>query len=228
MIYCLADTAIFIDAFSRLRRDLEVLKLVTQTNAAIDSAKNSQLNRGVKNVFGAVIPTPYGEDDLSCKNLRAAGVNVAYWLCGKDDQALGRFAQIQLLHDNPGTAANYEDFYCTDAEGKRQLRVGTRQDELLTSTPKSEKRSSVSVDAQLRDMIRDAEQWGEGSHTDRLERIIARAKQADRLEAQLAHECEKRQRAELNLKRLEKAIATGDGASITEAEPASVERRYRR
>ena len=54
-------------------------------------------------------------------------------------------------------------------------------------------------------MIADAEQWGEGSHADRLERIIARAKQADRLEAQLARECEKRQALELKLKRLEQA-----------------------
>ena len=50
-------------------------------------------------------------------------------------------------------------------------------------------------------MVSDAEQWGEGSHADCLERIIARAKQADRLEAQLARECEKRQRLELELTR---------------------------
>ena len=54
-------------------------------------------------------------------------------------------------------------------------------------------------------MIGDAQLWGEGSNADRLERIIARAKQADRLERQLAIECEKRLRAELDLKRLEQA-----------------------
>ena len=64
-------------------------------------------------------------------------------------------------------------------------------------------------------MIADAEQWGEGSHADWLERIIARAKQADKLEAQLARECEKRQRLELELKRLEQA----DSKSV--AKPAA-------
>ena len=56
-------------------------------------------------------------------------------------------------------------------------------------------------------MVSDAEQWGEGSHADRLERIIARAKQADRLEAQLARECEKRQRLELELTRSQPAAS---------------------
>ena len=66
-------------------------------------------------------------------------------------------------------------------------------------------------------MIADAEQWGEGSHADRLERIIARAKQADRLEAQLARECEKRQALELKLKRLEQA----QGEPAAKAKPAA-------
>ena len=52
-------------------------------------------------------------------------------------------------------------------------------------------------------MVSDAERWGEGSHADRLERIIARAEMADKLERQLARECEKRQRVELELKRLQ-------------------------
>ena len=54
-------------------------------------------------------------------------------------------------------------------------------------------------------MISDAERWGEGSHADRLERIIARAEMADRLERQLVRECEKRQRLELELKRSQDA-----------------------
>ena len=56
---------------------------------------------------------------------------------------------------------------------------------------------------QLLAMVGDAERWGEGSHADRLERIIARAEMADRLERQLARECEKRQKAEFELKRLQ-------------------------
>ena len=180
-IYCLIEAATFIDAFSRLRRAPEVMEMKDWALKEIDSGKNSTLNRAVKRVYGDVIPVPHGETELSCKNLRAAGVNAAYWLHGRDDQSLGRFAELQLLHDNPGTAANYEDFYAADSQGKRLLEVGILKDEQLAAKPMSEKRSSLSLDKQLLGMIADAEQWGEGSHADRLERIIARAKQADRL-----------------------------------------------
>ena len=202
-IFCLVESAMFIDAFSRLRREPDVMELRGYQLKDIDSAKNATVNRAVRRIYGDIIPVPFGEKELSCKNLRAAGVNVAYWLHGRDNQSLGRFAELQLLHDNPGTAANYEDFYAADADGKRLLKVGILKDAPLTAKPKSEKRSSVSVDAQLRDMIGDAERWGEGSHADRLERIIARAEMADRLERQLARECEKRQRLEFQFQSLQ-------------------------
>ena len=220
-IFCLVDTATFIDAFSRLRREPDVMEMKGWALKDIDSGKNKTVNRAVRRVFGdkrdggAIIPVPHGETELSCKNLRASGVNVSYWLHGRETQSLGRFAELQLLHDNPGTAANYEDFYCVDASGKRLSEIGVLKDEPLTSKPDSQHRSSLSLDKQLLEMIADAEQWGEGSHADRLERIIARAKQADKLEAQLARECEKRQRLELELKRLEQA----DSKSV--AKPAA-------
>ena len=206
-VFCLIDTPTFIDAFSRLRRTPEVMAMKDWTLKEVDSGKNKTINRAVKRVFGserdrgAIIPVPYGEKELSCKNLRAAGVNVAYWLHGRETQSIGRFAELQLLHDNPGTAANYEDFYCTDDQGDRLQQTGILKDAPLAAVPLSEKRSSLSLDKQLLAMVSDVEQWGEGSHADRLERIIARAKQADRLEAQLARECEKRQRLELELTR---------------------------
>ena len=197
-VFCLVDTGTFIDAFSRLRRQPEIMEMRDWLLKDIDSGKNKTVNRAVKRVYGDIIPVPFGESELSCKNLRASGVNVAYWLHGRDNQSLGRFAELQLLHDNPGTAANYEDFYATDAEGKRLLQVGILKDAPLTGKPESQQRSSLSLDKQLLAMIADSGEWGEGSHADRLERIIARAKQADRLERQLALECEKRQRAELS------------------------------
>ncbi|KPQ31790.1 MAG: hypothetical protein HLUCCA11_23025 [Phormidesmis priestleyi Ana] len=222
-IFCLIEAATFIDAFSRLRRSPEVMEMKDWALKDIDSGKNSTLNRAVKRVYGEIIPVPYGESELSCKNLRAAGVNAAYWLHGRDDQSLGRFAELQLLYENPGTAANYEDFYAADAEGNRLLKVGVLKDAPLDAKPKSEKRSSVSVDAQLRDMIGNAEQWGEGSHADRLERIIARALQADKLEAQLARECEKRQALELRLKRLESATEQPTAKATVETATADDE-----
>ena len=115
----------------------------------IDSAKNKTLNRAVTRIYGDIIPVPYGEKELSCKNLRAAGVNVAYWLHGRDNQSIGRFAELQLLHKNPGIAANYEDYFCVDEEGDRLREVGIFQDAPLAVEPLSEKRSSLSLDKQL-------------------------------------------------------------------------------
>lgn len=71
--------------------------------------------------------------NLSNKNLRAAGVNVAYWLHGRKNQSLGRFAELQLLHDHPGTAANYEDFYCVDADGHPLKEMGILKDAPLAA-----------------------------------------------------------------------------------------------
>ncbi|MGI8935210.1 MAG: protelomerase family protein, partial [Phormidesmis sp.] len=220
-IFCLVEAVTFIDAFSRLRRMPEIIEMKDWTLAEIDSGKNKTLNRTVRRAYGEIIPVPFGETELSCKNLRASGVNAAYWLHGRDNQSIGRFAELQLLHDNAGTAANYEDYYAAAADGKRLLEVGTLTDEPLTAKPQSEQRSSITVDAQLRDVIGDAELWGEGSNADRLERIIARAKQADRLERQLAIECEKRLRAELDLKRLEQAAPAELVATEAKAKPTA-------
>ena len=219
-IFCLVDSITFIDAFSRLRRMPEVMKINDWALKDIDSAKNKSLNRAVREVYENIIPIPYGEKELSCKNLRASGVNAAYWLHGREDQSLGRFAELQLLHDNPGTAANYEDYYAADSKGKRLLQVGILKDEPLVNKPQSKQRSSISVDTQLREMIGNAELWGEGTHTDRLERIIARALQANKLEAQLARTCEKLQKVELKLKRLQSA---NKSKPVVESEPVQVE-----
>jgi hypothetical protein len=228
-IFCLVDSATFVDAFSRLRRSPEVIEMKDWALKDIDSGKNSTLNRAVKRVFGEIIPVPYGETELSCKNLRAAGVNAAYWLHGRDNQSIGRFAELQLLHDKPGTAANYEDFYAADAEGNRLKENGILTDAPLTAKPLSEKRSSLSLDKQLLETISDAQRWGEGSNAARLERIVAKAMQVDKLAAQLARECEKSQRLELALKRLQQAQekpvekpavrVTGSPSSV-EGEPA--------
>ena len=222
-IFCLVDTLTFMDAFSRLRREPDVMEMKGWKLKDIDSGKNKTLNRAVRRIFGdkreggEIIPVPAGgKKEISCTNLRAAGVNVSYWLHGRANQAIGRFAELQLVHENVGTAANYEDFYCVDANGNELTAKGILKDAPLSTKPQSEKRSSISVDAQLRDMIGDAEKWGEGSQADRLERIIARALQADRLERQLALECEKRQRAELELKRLQQSTAKGEGIASHE------------
>jgi hypothetical protein len=130
-----------------------------------------------------------------------------------------------LLHDNPGVAANYEDFYCVDADGKRLRENGILTDAPLAAKPLSEKRSSLSLDRQLLEMISDAEKWGEGSNADRLERIIAKAMQADKLAAQIARECEKRQRLELELNRLQAAPAVKADKPVAKVAETRVEPR---
>ena len=84
-------------------------------------------------------------------------MNVAYWLHGRENQSIGRFAELQLLHDNPGTATSYEDFYCTDDKGKHLQQIGVLKDGPLSAKPLSEKRISLSLDKQLLAMVSDAE-----------------------------------------------------------------------
>ena len=181
----------FVDAFTRLRRDSAVLALKSMALKDIDSGKNSTLNRAINRVFGAAIPAPFGEQTLSAKNLRAAGVNVAYHLYGREDQSLGRFAELQLLHDNPGTAANYEDFYCTDAEGKRLSEIGLRQDSPLEAKPKSRTKTSMTIDRQL---LAELDTFGPGSRSEQLIHIMALARQTEDLQKQLDYQKEQNAR----------------------------------
>jgi hypothetical protein len=200
----------FVDAFTRLRRAPAVLALKSMALKDIDSGKNSTLNRAINRVFGAAIPAPFGEQTLSAKNLRAAGVNVAYHLYGRDEQSLGRFAELQLLHDNPGTAANYEDFYCTDAEGKRLSEIGLRQDSPLEAKPKSRTKTSMTIDRQL---LAELDTFGPGSRSEQLIHIMALARQTEDLQKQLDYQ--KEQNARL------KAAATVETApaSAPESDP---------
>jgi len=214
-VWSIIPAADFVDAFSRLRRDPDVLALKSLALKDIDSGKNSTLNRAINRVYGATIPAPFGEQTLSAKNLRAAGVNVAYHLYGRDDQSLGRFAELQLLHDNPGTAANYEDYYCTGADGKRLGEIGTRKDEELETMPKSQTKTSMTIDRQL---LEEMDSFGTGSRSEQLINIMALARKAAELEAQLAYQ--KEQVAKLKATAAaapQTAPVTGDYATTTEA-----------
>ena len=218
-IFCLVESAIFIDAFSRLRRMPEILEMKDWLLTEVDSGKNKATNRAVKRIFGEIIAPPHGEKELSCKNLRAAGINITYWLYGKENEDTSIIAEEQLMHGNPGTVVNYADYYVADSEGNRIWGIAGRKDAPLESKPLSEKRSSLTLDKQLLLTIADANQWGEGTHADRLDRIIARAKQADKLERQLADERDKRQKAERDLSRLQQATAKGEDI-VVEVKPA--------
>lgn len=178
-VWTIVDSFTFIDAFNRLRGVPDIVELQGKTLTEIDSGRNSTLNRAINRVFKACIPAPYGEIELSAKNLRAAGVNINYHLHGRDDQSIGRFAELQLLHDSSGTAANYEDYYCTQ-DGKRLGEVGILDDKPLEQKPLSETKSNIVAPKAVLDVFRDTKEWGAGTNADRMVRIIAAGREAKR------------------------------------------------
>ncbi len=222
VIYTLVKAVDFVDAFSRIRRDPALIALQGLSASEADSRTNKSINREVVREYGAIIPAPFTEDILSAHNLRAAGARVAYHLYGKVGVDAQRFVELQLIHEAKAASANYNDYYCVDSDGKEITQKGMREgaDEPLAAKPLSEKRSSLSLDKQLLATIADAGTWGEGSHADRLEYIIARALKAKDLEKQLARECEKRQALELKLKRLKQANEKPAEKATSKVEPA--------
>ena len=215
-IFTIVKAAAFVDAFSRIRRDPALVALRGLSPSEADSRTNKSINREVIRGYGDIIPAPFTEDVLSAHNLRAAGARVAYHLYGKVGEDAQRFIELQLIHDSKAASANYNDYYCVGSDGKEITVKGLREgaDKPLSAKPKSTKTSSVSVDAQLREMLKDSRLEGK-THAKRIEYAIARALKAEdlekkisRLEAQLARECEKRQKAELDLKRLQESTAT--------------------
>ena len=88
----------------------------------MDSRLNAIVNRAVRDVFPeGILPAPLGETQLSAKNLRAAYTNIAYHLFGTAETSIGLFAEDFLGHQSAGSAANYEDYYCVDADATRCL-----------------------------------------------------------------------------------------------------------
>ena len=148
-IWCLTDTALFIDALSRVRRDSNILSLKASRPSEIDSRKNSTINRAVNRVYGNIIKPPFTETELSAHNLRAAGTNIGYHLYASEGQKLQRFVELQLVHDSKGTAANYDDYYCVDAKGHEVTAKGIRKDEPLEVKPKSRPTTRPTLDKQI-------------------------------------------------------------------------------
>jgi hypothetical protein len=185
----------------------------------VDSSKNSTLNRAINRVFGGIIPAPFGEKELSAKNLRAAGVNVAYHLYGREDQSLGRFAELQLLHDSAGIAANYEDFYCTGTDGKRLGEIGIRKDSELKTMPKSQTKSSMTIDRQL---LAEMDSFGPGSRSEQLICIMALARKAAELETQLAYQAEQNKKLRATTAATTPRTAPTEAEYTTNKEPAAM------
>jgi|688.fasta_scaffold18349_11 hypothetical protein len=216
-VFTLIPAVDFVDGIGRLRRDPSVAALKNAQLFEIDSSKNSTVNLAVKRIFGDVIAPPYGETELSCKNLRAVGTVIGWHLYSRADQAIGRFAELQLIHDNAASAANYEDYYCVDTQGERLGAVGMRQDEPLDRAPKSATRSSMRVD-QL--TLSEIESFGfEGTRAEQLTSIIGLARKAAKLERQLEYQVSQNHKLRAELAALQGSEGQGDDSAS--GEPAT-------
>ena len=189
-IYCLERSHRLIDAFTRFRRIASVRELQEAENAAVDSRMNATVNRAVRTVFSEdILPAPLCEGQLSAKNLRAAYVNIAYHLFGTPQTSIGSFAEDFLGHQNAGSAASYEDYYCVDSKGQ-PLAIGLLKDELQAKpkSPRARKRTTVHVDGLLKERF---EAYGEGTHKEKMAQLLDAAERNERLERQL-HSLEQR------------------------------------
>ena len=189
-IYCLERSHRLIDAFTRFRRIASVRELQAAENTAVDSRLNATVNRAVRTVFPEdILPAPLGESQLSAKNLRAAYVNIAYHLFGNPETSIGSFAEDFLGHQNAGSAASYEDYYCVGGKGQ-PLAIGLLKDELQAKPkkPRARKRTTVHVDGLLKERF---EAYGEGTHKEKMAQLLDAAERNERLERQL-HSVEQR------------------------------------
>ena len=189
-IYCLVRSYLLIDAFTRFRRIASVRELQEAENTAVDSRLNATVNRAVRTVFSEdILPAPLGEAQLSAKNLRAAYVNIAYHLFGNPETSIGSFAEDFLGHQNAGSAASYEDYYCVDGDGQ-PLSIGLLKDELQAKPkrPRARKRTTIHVDSLLKERF---EAYGEGTHKEKMAQLLDAAERSERLERQL-HSAEQR------------------------------------
>ena len=106
----------------RLRRTPEIKELKRRTLAEIDSGRNSTVNTKVVEHFSPLINPPYGEIQLSSKNLRASYAAISIYLFCSWKQESSQFIKERLGHIADATASNYQDYQVTDKEGKPQTR----------------------------------------------------------------------------------------------------------
>ncbi len=183
-IYCLVRSHRLIDAFTRFRRIASVRELQAAENTAVDSRLNAIVNRAVREVFPEdVLPSPLGESRLSAKNLRAAYTNIAYHFFSTPRTSISSFAEDYLGHQNAASAANYEDYYCVDAEGQ-PLAVGLLRNELEAKPqrPKARKRTTIHVDGLLKERF---EAFGSGTHKEKMAQLLDAVERSERLERRL-------------------------------------------
>ena len=116
--YTLVESANVIDGLARLRRMPEIKAVRKQTLAQMDSGKNSTLNSIIRESFESLLDPPYGEKQLSAKNLRASYAAIAIYLFCPWKQSTNQFITERLGHTSDATATNYEDYQVCDCQGK--------------------------------------------------------------------------------------------------------------
>ena len=116
--YTLVESAKVVNGLARLRRMPEIKAVRRQTLAQMDSGKNSTLNSIIRESFESLISPPYGEKQLSAKNLRATYAAIAIYLFCPWKQSTNQFITERLGHTSDATATNYEDYQVCDSQGK--------------------------------------------------------------------------------------------------------------
>ncbi len=217
-IYCLCRSHLLIDAFIRFRRSANVKALQEEENTAVDSRLNATINQAVRQIFGDVLPSPLGDNQLSAKNLRAAYVNIAYHLFGTQSESIGSFAEDFLGHQNAGSAASYEDYYCVAVDGKA-LDVGVLRGELEAKAkqPKAEKRTTIHVDGLLKERF---EAFGSGTNKEKITQLLDAAAQTAALERQLHSSNQRLDLARKHIELLQGKLA--EKAAIESADKAAI------
>ncbi|MGB7313306.1 MAG: protelomerase family protein [Nodosilinea sp.] len=216
-IYCLCRSHLLIDAFTRFRRAANIKALQKEENTAVDSRLNATINQAVRQIFGAVLPSPLGDEQLSATNLRAAYVNIAYHLFGVPAESIGSFAEDFLGHQNTGSAANYEDYYCVAADGK-VLDIGVLRHELEAKPkqPKAVKRTTIHVDGLLKERF---EAFGSGTHKEKIAQLLDAAAQTAALERQLHSSNQRLVLARQHIELLKTKKAASSSAATAQSKP---------
>ncbi|MFL9458089.1 protelomerase family protein [Tolypothrix bouteillei VB521301_2] len=116
--YTLIESWKVVDALLKLRRQAENKEIRNCLLTEVDSRKNATVNRKVRELFGELLQPPHGVEQISSHKLRSAHAAIAFYLFGSHTQSFGSFAKDNLGHKGDGEAANYEDYYVADKDGK--------------------------------------------------------------------------------------------------------------
>lgn len=116
--YTLIESWKVVDALLKLRRMTENKEIRHCLLTEVDSRQNASVNRKVRELFGDLLQPPHGVERISSHNLRSAHAAIAFYLFGSHTQSFGSFIKDNLGHKGDGEAANYEDYYVADLDGK--------------------------------------------------------------------------------------------------------------